>query len=311
MHMLIVALDYRRSERPLSATADARSVEELARQCGVHWLMPLYNEDATKPAVLDALRKMGSQCGRDDYLIFYFSGRGARAPTSDARSEANEAYACVQRNGAVSPEAMLLDSELRGMVTSSCHEETRIIILEDMCHSGTVVDLGREQWAGRQVVLVSGCQGATIPEDGIRSGVFTHSLLLAVDKLSKVGRDNYSLGMLYNAALLEDELVFGARQDLTIQTAPGFAADNMAWPLVPPVGYQAPLTRCAGPGGVSSNAAMMGISPGMLQCVAQEELNKPVGIEEYLYLVQGTSMLGFKPCRGCSSGCATGSCSVQ
>merc|ERR1712032_820769 len=138
-------------------------------------------------------------------------------------------------------------------------------------------------------------------------------MLLAVDKLSKVGRDNYSVGMLFNATLHEDDVVFSGKQDIVMQTAPSFASDAMAWPLVPPVGYQAPLNRCGGPGGIRRNAATEGVSPEMLSHVNQDALNVPVSIEEYVSHVQGGTLFqGLKPCRACNSGgCAVGGCGIQ
>ncbi|CAE7831951.1 unnamed protein product [Symbiodinium sp. CCMP2592] len=76
-------------------------------------------------------------------------------------------------------------------------------------------------------------------------------------------------------------------------------------------GYQAPLSRCTGPGGILSNASMFGISSALLRHVVQEALNAPVSIEEYLSHVQGLSSFGFKPCRACSAGYSPATCGLQ
>merc|ERR1712151_617892 len=106
----------------------------------------------------------------------------------------------------------------------------------------------------------------------------------------------------YNATLHEDDVVFNNKQDITIQTAPSFATESMAWPLVPPVGYQAPLNRCGGPGGISRNAVAEGVSPELMSHVNQEALNVPVSIEEYVSHVQGGTLFQLKPCRACTAG---------
>mmetsp|Transcript_139268 Transcript_139268/g.388660 ORF Transcript_139268/g.388660 Transcript_139268/m.388660 type:complete len:345 (-) Transcript_139268:45-1079(-) len=317
IHMLIAAMDYESTGRPLTCTIDARSMEELAQQCGVRGLRALYNEQCTKEAVLGALQKLGSECGPDDYFIFYFAGHGANlrdAGGEEGGEEADgqeEALVCVNCKGQVSFETLLSDGEFCSQVLRSIHMETRILILIDCLHSGTILDLTKQDWRGREAISIVGCQDAQCSADAGRGGIFTHALLLAVDKLSKVGRDNYSVGMLFNAALHEDELVFGSKQDITIQTAPKFFTDGMAWPLVPPLGYQAPLSRCADPGGIRDDRVISGISSSVLRHVTYECLNVPVSIEEYLSHVQGGAILQLKPCRACTAGCSAGQCLMQ
>eukprot|EP00415_Alexandrium_ostenfeldii_P003465 UN3465 len=181
----------------------------------------------------------------------------------------------------------------------------------DCQHPGPVLDLTTKSWQGRQAVSISGCQDGQYAEERMMCGIFTHSLLLAIDKLSKVGRDNYSVGMLFNATLHEGDIVFDGKHDLVLQAAPQLTTDVMAWPLVPPIGYQAPLSRCVEPSGAHSEDAVRSASPSVLQHVVQESLNVPVSIEEYVNLVQGGALFQIKPCRACTAGCSAGSCSVQ
>lgn len=312
-HMLVVALDYGRTGRPLTCTTDAKNIEELARQCGVHELVTLLDEQCTREAMLGAIKQMGSKCGPDDYFLFYFAGHGAHLlDTGCAEAdEPGEAFVCVNRKGKVSPQSLISGDEFGMEVISALPTETRILLLTDCCHTGTIVDLSKDVWRGRQAIAIAGCQDPQCVDDTSRGGIFTHSMLLAIDKLSKVGRDNYSVGMLFNATLLEDELVFGGKQDVAVQAAPGFSPDAMAWPLIPPVGYQATLSRCTGPEGRLSKAAAPSVSPALLQHVTYEALNVPVPIEEYIGYVQGGAVLRMKPCRACTAGCSTGPCSLQ
>lgn len=317
MHMLILALDYKYTGRPLTCTTAARSVEELARQCGAQWLTPMYDEECTREKVLHAVQQMTSKCGPDDVFIFYFAGHGASAEdgsgtaaSSPQAGDAGDSFVLVDRNGQVSSSTLLSGHELASAVFAGCREETRVLFLVDTCHSGTIIDLTRGAWEGRQAILVAGTQDPhTTDED--RGAIFSHTLLLAIDKLSKVGRDNYSVGMLFNAALYENDLVFSSKQDLNVQAAARFATDAMAWPLVPPLGYQAPLSRCAGPGGIRSDAARRVLSSALVPHVRQEALNVPVSIEEYVSHVQGQALFNLKLHRACNSGCSTGGCSLQ
>lgn len=318
--MVILAMDYSATGRPLSCKSTAAAVEDLAKQCGVQSLVTLYDERCTKEVVLETIRRTGQQCGADDWLIVYFAGHGSTPASQDRPARRlddeepgrlDEVFICVDRNGNASPATQLFASELSHAVLSSCRTETRIIFLVDCYHRGPVIEVSGKQWAGRQVCVMSGTQDVPRNDDKSRMGLFTHALLLAMDKLSRIGRENYSVGLLYNAALHEDELVFAGKQDMGIETSQGLTSDGMAWPLVPPAGYQAPLSRCAGPGGVKSSASLFGLTPALLSHVTQEAVNTPVSVEEYLNYVQGQRFFQVKPCRACSAGCSTSPCAIQ
>merc|ERR1719436_1275793 len=131
MHMLIEALDYKHTGRPLTCTTAARSVEELARQCGVQWLTPLYDEECTREQVLLAVRQMTSKCGPDDVFVLYFAGHGASpedgASTRGGGGEEGESLVLVDRNGQVSSSTLLPGAELSDAVLEGCREETRVL----------------------------------------------------------------------------------------------------------------------------------------------------------------------------------------
>jgi len=317
MHMLIVALDYKRTGRPLDCVTHARNVEELARQCGVH-VQKLYDEECTREAVLGAVKAAGAKCRPDDFFMVYFAGHGSAGtdvgeslPSPEADPAADDAIILVDKGGQFSE---LKCDALADRVLRSVPPETRILLLQDCSHPAAVLDFSRNpRWLGREAAVLAGIQHVGAAQDPSRQGLFTHALLLGIEKLSKVGRDNYSVGMLYNAALYENDTIFGSKQDFVIQTTSGLTSDAMAWPLVPPLGYQAPLSRIAGPGGVSHRAdsQLIGVSPEMLQHVKQENLNMPVSIEEYVSQVQGQNLFQAKPCRACTAGCTTNGCAVQ
>mmetsp|Transcript_34537 Transcript_34537/g.98208 ORF Transcript_34537/g.98208 Transcript_34537/m.98208 type:complete len:336 (+) Transcript_34537:60-1067(+) len=306
-HMLIVALDYTRTGRPLSCSHAAKAVEEMSRQCGVQWLKTVYGDDCTREAVLAAVSEMTARCGPNDVFVLYFAGHGA-SPSGDA-SRSGESLVLVDRYSQVSSSTLLPGDELASAVIEGTHPETRVIFLMDTCHSEVLVDLRRGAWDGREAIVITGTQDP-FAKDEDRGSIFTHAMLLAIDKLSKVGRDNYSVGMLFNALLLEDELVFGSAQDVTIQTAPRLPTDAMAWPLVPPSGsgYRAPLSRCAGRAAVTEG---FGIARALSAYVRTEALDVPVSVEEYISHVQGQSLFNVKLHRACNAGCSTGGCALQ
>lgn len=292
IHLLILALDYSNSKQRLPSVIDAKHIEDLAKQCGVHEVLTLYNQQCTKDAVRKAIKTTGSKCGVNDYFILYYEGHGTVLRDPDFQSAHDEAFVLVDPNGKASPATLFLENDFSTLVLDNFKPETRIILLTDPGHEVPVIDVTREYWAGRQIVHVSAVDARRSDED-LRRGIFTHALLLAIDKLCQPSAT--ALG----------------KKDLEIQTSENFSPDAMAWPLVPPAGYQAPLSRCTGPAGVLSNASMFGIQSSLLQHVVQEALNAPVSIEEYLKYVQGQARFQFKPCRACSSGYAPAPCSLQ
>jgi len=312
IHLLILALDYSNSKQRLPSVMDAKHIEDLAKQCGVHEVLTLYNENCTKDAVRKAIKTAGSRCDVNDYFILYYEGHGTVLRDPDFQSAHEEAFVLVDPGGKASPATLFLENDFSNLVLDNFKPETRIILMTDAGHEVPVVDVTREHWAGRHIVHIAAVDlEAGRGGEDMRRGIFTHALLLAIDKLSRVGRDNYSVGMLFNAWLSEDEQVFKGMQDLEIQTPDLFSPDAMAWPLIPPAGYQAPLSRCTGPAGVLGNASMFGIPSSLLQFVVQEALNAPVSIEEYLHHVQGSARFQFKPCRACSSGYSPATCALQ
>jgi len=261
VHMLIVALDYKKTANPLSCSVDARNMARLAAQCGVQDVVEMYDEECTAESVLAAIAEIGERCGEDDYFVLYYSGHGTSVEDEDGDEDdgMDEALCLVDSQGQISRETLLVDDDLAEALTSDIPEGARIIVLTDCCHSGTICDFDRDIWAGREAISIAGCLDAQTSGDIGRGGIFTHSMLLAVDQLEDAGEEDYSVGLLFNATLENDAKVFRSPQNITLKAPPHFAPDRMAWPLVPDGDYRAPLTqaaqRAAPLGGVADTSA--------------------------------------------------------
>lgn len=322
VHMLIVACDYASTDHRLSASYDGQNMLNLSRHCGITKAAVLQNDRCTKHAVLSAIKQTGSLCQANDYFIIYISSHAAymqEVADHDARGP-EEAFLFVDENGQMTSETLLLDTEFSKAVLSSCNPTARIVIITDCCHAGAIIDMDQDCWTGREAVAIAGCRDRQITEESGRGSLFTHSLLLAVDKLTKVGWVDYSVGLLFNAALNEDEAVFQGKQDMVLQHAPGFAADQMAWPLAPMKTYEAPLNQYAeivaqmadrkhAPAAIEQQQlARIGVPAPLLQHVQLDSFGAPTIVEEYIRYVSGQNGRG-KPCRGCAA--TQGACSVQ
>lgn len=312
--MLVAGLSYSKTSNALSGGRDARNVCEFARHCGPHSLDIIEDSQGSPQALLAAVKTTASRCGPDDYFVFYFAGHGANVAdvSRDRADEGKEAFVCVDQQGQIALETLVTGEEFSQSVLPNCHEQTRIVIITDCCHMGPVVDVTGEMWRGRQVVAISGCRDFKTARDVSRSGIFTQEFLLALDKLGKVGLEDYSVAVLWNAMVLEDELVFGGMQDMLLQASSSFTPDQMAWPLVS-TGFDAPLNRMRLTGKKSSDTEMLqdlGLDPLLVTHVRTEHLQQAIAVEAYTEYVQAADVRSDRVCRVCFYGVGS-QCALQ
>lgn len=179
------------------------------------------------------------------------------------------------------------DDDFVTCVCDSVPDSAQVLILTDCCHSGTIADLDGEQWAGRKAISVTGCLDSQTSGDMGRGGIFTHSMLMAIENLQRSGEQEYSVGAMFNATLVEDKRIFNSAQDITIQCTSSVKPDEMQWPMTPAERYQAPLSQAAeaaqqgdpstsSAAGMQANAELcdaLGISPQTLQFLTDTGIN--------------------------------------
>lgn len=241
--MIVIALDYKGTGCPLTCSVDSKNMQELARQCGIEDLTVL--DDCTKESACAAIREIGQRCRSEDFLVFYYAGHGMSLSDrgGDEKDIHDEAFCFVDDNGKIGANTILADDEFADLVCSCTEESARILILTDCCHSGTIADLRRSCWGTRQVISITGCLDNQTAGDTGKGGIFTHSMLLAVENLRSTCASGHSVGMLYNTCLDQNTRVFHSSQDITLQSSPAVSPDTMAWPIAPTRNYQAPLTQ--------------------------------------------------------------------
>mmetsp|Transcript_95239 Transcript_95239/g.269059 ORF Transcript_95239/g.269059 Transcript_95239/m.269059 type:complete len:358 (+) Transcript_95239:97-1170(+) len=257
VHVLICALDYKGTGNELTCTLDGNNMQTLCRACGIQDMQVMYDNECTKENVSAKIQEMGQRVGEDDYFIFYYSGHGTsmQDTNGDEADGMDEALCFVGPGGQLAGNYFMSDDEFTDVVTEAISEDARILILTDCCHSGTIGDLDKDAWEGRQVITITGCTDTETSGDIGKGGIFTHSMLLAIDHLQQSGEDEYSVGLLYNATVHEDDEVFHSQQDITLNSSHGIKPKQMAWPLIPQGEYKAPLNQA-----VSTAATQAGAS---------------------------------------------------
>lgn len=262
--MIICALDYKKTANPLTCTYDGDNMQELARACGITDIKVMYDEVCTKENVSAAIAEMGSRCGPDDYFIFYYSGHGTNIQDLSGEEEdgMDEAFCFVDEAGQISMDSCMIDDDFAQVVTDNVPEEARIVILTDCCHSGSIADLGRACWNRREVISITGCQDDQTSGDIGTGGIFTHSMLMAIESLCSETSE-YSAGTLYNATLHYDDDVFNSAQKITMDHVRSCPPDHFAWPLIPQIAYTSPMSSQ----GTSRDIGGGKVAPGVLQSV--------------------------------------------
>jgi len=248
VHMLICALDYKKTKNPLTCTRDGKNMEAMAKQCGIRDLQVMYDEQCTKSAVKIAIRNLGKRCRENDFFVFYYSGHGTEVKdeSGDEKDGLDEAFCFVTPTGQVDRSSLLTDDEFVETLLSAVAEDVNILVLADCCHSGTIVDLRKSTWAERSAIAVVGCTDQQTSADIGVGGIFTHSMLMAMEKLSQ--DEHYSVGKLYNTAVKENDRIFKGAQSITMDCSSLTAPNQKPWPFVPQGPYQSPLRKAKNAG---------------------------------------------------------------
>lgn len=245
-------MDYKLTNNALSCTIDGRNMAELAQACGITSVRSISDEGQplTKDMAMKAIEEIAEQCGDDDCLVFYYSGHGTQLKdqAGDDRNEETEeeddAYCFQDEHGQINYGSCWDDDDFSQFMVDTIPDGTQTIILSDCCHSDTIADLGKKQWADKQCISISGCLDNQTSGDIGRGGIFTHSLLLAIDQLSGEGEDNYSVATVFNRTLSCKLKRFGkSGQQIAAEHTDAVIPQDMAWPLIPQIQYTAPLNR--------------------------------------------------------------------
>jgi len=243
IHVLILALDYPGTGNELTCTRDGANIEALARASGVQDITKIENNECHKENVISMIQNVGSRCEAGHYFVFNYSGHGANVADNDGDEEdgQDEALCLVTPSGQIDFDAFLTDDDFAEVVTSSIGSDVEILILCDCCHSGTIGDFSHQCWDSYRAVSMSGCKDSQTSGDTGKGGIFTHSLLKAIESMQQNGEDNYNVAQIYNTQLDEDDELFNSEQDITIAWSSDLPGPHdMAWPFIPVGPYSAP-----------------------------------------------------------------------
>merc|ERR1712096_407740 len=144
----------------------------------------------------------GSKAG--DTFIFYYHGHGAKPGhgLGDGDrwddSEKDDAYCFQDADGHVTKASLWSDDAFAQQIPDVLPDGVNLLVLSDCCYSDTICDFSKPAWKNKRAVSVSGCLDTQTAKGTGTGGVFTYSMLLAIEKLSQLSRtqqgSDYSVG---------------------------------------------------------------------------------------------------------------------
>ncbi len=103
-------------------------------------IQELTDESATRADIADGFRTFLSQAGKDDTVLFYYSGHGTREQADalwDETDEALECLVCYDGGTTKASQFLLTDKELRYLIHELSEKtNAHIVTIFDCCHSG-------------------------------------------------------------------------------------------------------------------------------------------------------------------------------
>ena len=148
----------------------------------------LIDEDATKANIMETLNDFGAKAGKNDMLMFFFSGHGI-----------NGAFLPQDYDGGY---RVLKHSDILKVMESS--QAKSKVVIADACHSGSFTAKGESYEStlnslysafnnsrgGTLLLLSSKAEEVSVESEGFRQGVFSHYLIMGLKGKANVDNDD-------------------------------------------------------------------------------------------------------------------------
>jgi len=207
----------------------------------------------TKTAVLEELRRIGSETTESDAFVFYFAGHGISKPREVEEGQ-EEMMVFMEPTGRPS---YLVEAEMAAVLSEAFPKEAHVLFVTDCFHNGNLCDLSWPVLAGRPIVHLAAIKDAKqIPAPARGKGrdyipfkeepsAFTTAILEAVQQTAEAGMDDaasqdVSVVQIYNKVLELCNSRFEEgqdRPDFVFDRTTSFDPDTFRWVLTPPPGW--------------------------------------------------------------------------
>lgn len=202
-YAIVAAIDYSTCQSPwrecqLQVKPSFDYIVSACQGSGIQ-TQTLWNQQATKQNVLNAIAQVVQKAKKGDTFLFYYTGHGDRLQDQDG-DEADgldEALCLVGPNGHAEPrdQVWLRDDDFADAVTR-LRKGVDIILIADCCHSGTIADLHKPQWEGYNVASLAGARDVQTGLADASGGIFTQCMRKACEES---GANTMGVGQIYNS----------------------------------------------------------------------------------------------------------------
>lgn len=245
---LIVCFDYRGYPKKLSelselqSSDDGRRIASLARASGVDVKVfsdqshtPFNSGFPRKEVILQEMKDAGAALQAGETFVFFFAGHGAQAKRNSNSIEGLDESLCfVDPDGS---DKALQDEEVANVLINSFKKETRVVLITDSHHSGSVCRLSRPQFEARPILHLAAIRDSLKPQDLDAS--FTSALVDTVESfVNKDGRTELSVAEVFNKCVLTHGNKFKG-QDFHLECTHCMDPGAAPWPLMPTKGWTA------------------------------------------------------------------------
>jgi hypothetical protein len=143
IHALIVAVSHYAAPIPsLDGTAnDAAALTKVLRDEGAKDIVELRDGAATRSSIRAGLEALGKRAKPGDWVIFYYAGHGAQAPTTDPSETDGLDEFLVLSGFSVAhpdPQQFIVDNDLHGWLVNFFPKTVNVLQIADACHSGSM-----------------------------------------------------------------------------------------------------------------------------------------------------------------------------
>lgn len=145
-YALLIGINYTGTPSQLSGCVnDIEKMEEILRkeEFIIKSLKDVPIDSKNKPTrdnIIHALEDVCKNSCKDDIIYIHYSGHGSqlKALGSDEVDGYDETWCPCDSRGS---EKYIRDNEILQIISKNVQKETKVIIVSDSCHSGTIVDL--------------------------------------------------------------------------------------------------------------------------------------------------------------------------
>lgn len=124
----------------------------------------------------------------------------------------------------------LVDDDFAEILDCAFYEETRILVITDCCHSGTLADVDTHDWGDRRICSFAACQDHEQSTDTGRGGVLSKAIEYAVRELAFTkGKKEYSLYQIWKRILRYARRL--EIDQLPVMTYANIDPKRSAWPM--------------------------------------------------------------------------------